>query len=397
MTKRPSLPLEGKAIRFAPGRGLEPAAWFWRVWTEGNEIYALTRCSGGVVKLSVHRSGQIHYRLGPKNKQDLAPMMQFASSPWLHAVEIRFLMSEGAGAPPRQRESLKNKSAYVIPVPSGKFLVVNLILGPAGMSSNSPLPAEFSGANVLWRAGLPDHRVAVLIGRMLELDDENRKKIEYYRKELKTSVTLPSTTREAYVEMQHLHWSPGGNVVVVVPMGQEACRPEEPIAAAEGRREFRYRSPHAVAEIIAPDGVRVAVLELDEVDQEIEVAKGQPSTHELGLFKMQLEPSKLIEGSKFIASPSRLTCIPSIAGASPRDWTYTVYPRFDGFTLSVEVMQLSTSLRNKNLAAPLSGLSDREELLVRVPSNGSLKILATLGTPEGSAKVVGHFNLRDSR
>ena len=312
MIKRASLPLEGKAIRFAPGRELEPAAWFWRIWTEGNEIYALTRNSGGVAKLSVHGSGQIHYRPGPKHKQDLAPMMQFASSPWLHAVEIRFRMSEGAGAPPKQRESLKNKSAYVIPVPAGKFLVVNLIVGPAGTSSNSPLPAQFSGANVLWRAGLPDHRLAVLIARMLELDDENRNKIEYYRKELKPTVTFSSTPREPYVEIHHLHWSPGGNVVLVVPMGHEAFRSEKELiapTATEGRRNFRYQSPQAVAEIIAPNGVRVAVLELDEVDQEIEVAKNQPSTHELGILKMRLEVSNLIEGSKFIASPCRLVCV----------------------------------------------------------------------------------------
>jgi hypothetical protein len=51
--------------------------------------------------------------------------------------------------------------------------------------------------------------------------------------------------------------------------------------ATEGRRNFRYQSPHAVAEIVAPNGARVAVLELDEDDQEIEVAKNQPSTHGL--------------------------------------------------------------------------------------------------------------------
>ena len=79
MFKRASLPLEGKAIRFAPGREREPAASFWKVWTEGNEIYALTRNSGGVAKLSVHQSGQIHYRPGPKHKQDLAPTVQVAS------------------------------------------------------------------------------------------------------------------------------------------------------------------------------------------------------------------------------------------------------------------------------------------------------------------------------
>jgi hypothetical protein len=399
MIKRVTLPLEGKAIRFAPGRELEPAAWFWRVWTEGNEIYALTRNSGGVAKLSVHASGQIHYRLGPKHKQDLAPIMQCASSPWLHAFEIRFLLSKGAGAPPKQRESLKNKSAYVIPVPSEKFLVVNLIVGRAGTSSKSSLPAQFSGANVLWRAELPDHRLAVLIARMLELDDENRNKIEYYRKELKPTVTFSSTPRQPYVEIHHLHWSPGGNVVVVVPMGHEGFRSEQELIApttTEARRNFRYQSPRAVAEIIAPNGLRVAVLELDEVDQEIEVAKGQPSTHELGILKMRLEASNLIENSKFIASPCRLVCVPSIAGVRPRDWTYTVYPRFDGFTLSAEVKQMSISFQNKNFATPLSQLSDREELVVRIPSE-TLNILATMSAPATAAKVLGHFNLRDRR
>ena len=147
---------------------------------------------------------------------------------------------------------------------------------------------------------------------MLELDDENRNKIEYYRKELKPTVTFSSTPREPYVEIHHLHWSPGGNVVLVVPMGHEAFRSEKELiapTATEGRRNFRYQSPHAVAEIIAPNGVRVAVLELDEVDQEIEVAKNQPSTHELGILKMRLEVSNLIEGSKFIASPCRLVCV----------------------------------------------------------------------------------------
>ncbi|HEV2399937.1 MAG TPA: hypothetical protein VGS27_23565 [Candidatus Sulfotelmatobacter sp.] len=308
-------------------------------------------------------------------------------------------MSEGAGVPPKQRESLKNKSAYLIPVPAGKFLVVNLIVGAAGTSLNSPLPSQFSGANVLWRAGLPDRRLAVLIARMLELDDENRNKIEYYRKELKPVVTFSSTPREPYVELHHLHWSPGGNAVLVVPMGHEAFRSEQELmapTATERRRNFRYQSPHAVAEIIAPNGLRVAVLELDEVNQEIEVAKNQPSTHELGILKMRLEASNLIEGSKFIAAPCRLVCVPSIAEASPRDWTYTVYPRFDGFTLSAEVMQMSTSVRNKNFTTPLSQLGDREELVIRIPSE-TLKILATMAAPATSANVFGHFHLRDIR
>ena len=391
--------MEGKAIRFAPGRELEPAAWFWRVWTEGNEIYALTRVSGGIVKLSVHASGQIHYRLGPKHKQDLAPVMQLGSSPWLHAFEIRFLTNEGARTPPRQRESLKNKSAYVIPVLSGNFLIVNLILGRPGTSSSSPLPAQFSGAKVLWRSKLPDHRLAVLIARMLELDDENRKKIDYYRKELKPTATFSGTPGESYIELQHLHWSTGGNIILVIPMGDEALRSEQEAIAptmAGISRIFRYQGPHAVAEIIAPNGLPVAVLEIDEVDQKVELAKGQPSTHELGTLRMRLEPSNLIEGSEFIASPCRLVCIPTVAGARPRDWTYMVYSRFNGFILSAEVMQISISFQNKNFSIPLSHLSDREELVIQIPSE-KLKILATMDAPATAAKVLGRFNLRDRR
>jgi hypothetical protein len=84
------------------------------------------------------------------------------------------------------------------------------------------------------------------------------------------------------------------------------------------------------------------------------------------------------------------------ARSQARDWTYTVYPRFDGLTLSAEVMQMSISFQNKNFATPLSQLSDREELVVRIPSK-SLKILATMGAPATSAKVLGRFHLRDRR
>ena len=374
--------MEGKAIRFAPGQGLGPATWFWRVWTEGNEIYALTRNSGGVAKLSVHQSGQIHYRLGPKHKQDLAPIMQIPNSVWLHAFEIRFLIGEDAEAPPEQKESLKNKSAYVVPIPAGKFLVVNLIVRGASTTSNRPLPAQFSGATELWRARLPDNRLAVLIARMLELDNENRQKLEFYHKELKPTVTFSAAPKDSYVEIHHLHWSPDGNIVLVVPMGHEAIRSERELvtpSATDEWRKFLYRSPHAVTEIVAPNGLRVATLEFDEVDREIELAKNQPSTHELGVLKMRLDVSNLIEGSKFIASPCRLVCVPSIAEASPRDWTYTVYPRFDGLTLSAIVMQMSTSLQNKNFVRPLSQLRDREELVVKIPSGSISERTPSIG------------------
>lgn len=390
--------MQGKAIRFAPGRELEPASWFWRMWTEGNEIYALTRNSGEVLKVSVHASGQIHYRLGPKHKQNFAPLMQLGSSHWNHALEIRFLISETANVPPPQRDSLKNKSAYLIPTPADHFLVLNLIITAAG-TSNSPLPAQFSGAQILWQASLPDGRLAVLICRVLKLDDENRNKIAYYRQTLRPTATFSGAPREAYVEIHHLHWSTGGNVILVVPMGNEALRSEQEVTQSRAAIEplkFPYRSPQSMTEIFAPNGARVATLELDEVDEQIKIIKNQPSTHELGTLKMRLDVSNLIAGSEFIASPCRLVCIPAIAGANPREWTYTIYPQFDGFSLLAKLMPMSCSLQNRNLTTPSSQFSDEEELVINIP-NKTLNLRATIDAPATSAKVIGRFTLRDRR
>lgn len=393
------MPVVGKAFRFAPGCGMRPAARFWKIWTQGNEIYASGRTLGGVAKVSVHQSGQIHYRLGPKHKQDFAPIMSLAGSTWQHAFEIRFLLSEGAGAPTNEKDSLKNKSAYLIPVPSGKFLIANLIVGPPGTLSNAALPPQFIGADRLWEAKLADGRVAVLVARMPDLDDENRKKIAYYREELKVNATFSETPKDPYVEIHHLHWSDGGNVILVVPMGDEAIRSEPEKVRSLGAvelRSFHYYSPHALTEITAPDGSRVAVIELDAIDQDIELAKNEQVTRELGLLRMRMEPSRLIRGSEFTAQPSRLVSVPSLAGVNARDWAYLIYPRFDGFALSADVRLISTSFRNKNFDKPLNHLRDEEEILVRIPSE-NLTLVATMDAPETSAMVSGHFQLRDHR
>jgi len=183
------VPIEGKAIRFAPGRGQEPAARFWKIWAEGSEVYALARTPEGLMKISVHASGKIHYTLGPKLRQDLAPASQVGSGPWMHAFEVRFLLSEGANAPLRERESLDNKSAYVLPVPQGCVLYANLVIGSAGTLLDFPIPAEFSGGQTLWRIRLRNGCPCILVGRILPLDQKNRDHIKYIREKLKPTVT----------------------------------------------------------------------------------------------------------------------------------------------------------------------------------------------------------------
>src|SRR5262245_11595993 len=69
MEKQTNFPIESKAIRFAPGRNQEPLTMFWRIWAQGSDVYALSRTSLGNFKISVHASGQIHWRLTPEKKQ----------------------------------------------------------------------------------------------------------------------------------------------------------------------------------------------------------------------------------------------------------------------------------------------------------------------------------------
>lgn len=95
----------GQAFRFAPARQGKPAAFFWRFWVQDNEVYGLTRSLGDSMKLSFHESGQIHIRQGKRDMNKLAPPLLMGQ--WLHAIELRFLISPDALPP--LKEDLKNK------------------------------------------------------------------------------------------------------------------------------------------------------------------------------------------------------------------------------------------------------------------------------------------------
>jgi len=215
--------------------------------------------------------------------------------------------------PLRQRESLKqNRKAYLLDFPDGHFVCANLVIGCAGIPLDCPLPVGISG-QTLWRTQLRDGRPAVLVGRLLELDDQNRGHIRYFREELGLTATVLTMPASSYFEIHNLHWSPqDGNVILVVPMGEEAFRSEQdfpqPGAMSIPPRHFHYRNPRSTVDLIAPNGLRVAVIEVAEVNKVIELMKGLPRTVELGLVTMRIEPSNLVTGSRFIAPPCRLIC-----------------------------------------------------------------------------------------
>jgi hypothetical protein len=387
-------------IRFAPGRGGQPAATFWRVWAEGNEVYASSRTPGGSPKISVHASGKIHYRLEAKLKKDLADAMPFAGERWLHAVELRFLLSPGALPPLGEREGLENKAAYLIPVADGFFLCANLIIGAAGASADTSLPAELvPGGQTLWRARLRDGRLAVLVARMLALDEQNMRAIRYIRNELKPNFSVPDAQHLGRVEILHLHWSPtGGNVVLVVPMGEEAFRLETDYSSFSDipRRYFHYSSGAATLDLAAPDGRIVASFELGAIDKRIELVKGTPKLEGIGLLTMRIHPENLVTGNKFIGLPLMTSFTPTIGDVMLSNRQHVIHSHFDGVGLTTELRATSGSLRNKNLEKPIAELRDDEELLFASPPT-NLKLSATLDKPVASAELTGRFVLRDHR
>jgi hypothetical protein len=188
-------------------------------------------------------------------------------------------------------------------------------------------------------------------------------------------------------------WSAeGGNVLLVVPMGEEAFRSEQDFVRADmlplAPCHFRCRSFPCTVELTAPNGLRVAVIELPEVDKEVALVKGAPKTVELGLVTMRIETNNLIAGGRFIAQPRIVAPSLTVGGASPHNWEYTIEARFDGSCLSAEINANSTSLQNRNLATPVHDLGSGEEIVVVIPTGG-LKLSSTLDLPSASTKFLG--------
>lgn len=87
----------------------------------------------------------------------------------------------------------------------------------------------------------------------------------------------------------------------------------------------------------------------------------------LGTVMLSINPTKLIFGESFQTPPNLCPCVPTIDGAQPRNWEYWVFSSFDGATLRVEIRQLSTALRNANVAVPMASLGATEEIVMAPP------------------------------
>ena len=390
----------GEALRVAPARQGKPAALFWKFWVDGNEVYATSRMLGSTAKISVHESGQIHIRLEKKLLQRLAPPLLLGDGQWLHAFELRFLLSADAYSPPPEKLK-KNRRAFLIEVPTDAVLIMNLLVGQPGNSPETALPHELlPAAKPLWRATLKDQRPVVLTARVREMDKKNRGEITFIRHQLnpRFNVSEPPAI-PPYTEVRRVVWDPaGGNVVLVVPMGKEALRvqPSTDPSAASGAdsRTVAIASPNAGIEIAAPNGAIVGTLSITGVTGELTLTKNVTVRGSLGTVMLSMSPANLIFGESF--GTPRILCpaVPTIDGAQPRNWEYAVFCCFDGAALKAEVRQLSSALRNANVPIPMTNVSATEEVVVIAPVNG-LVLLTTADAPESSAVLESTFLLVD--
>lgn len=342
----PTFPISGKAFRVGPAQAGQPVASFWKFWIEGNELYAMNRDASSM-KISVHASGQTHLRMERRDLRPLFPPFSLAGSDWHHALEMRYLVAPDRLRPTPKRLKKKEK-AYLIDVPDGHALILNLLL-----TSTVPpptLPTQFGGAQPLWIATLTDGRHVTLIGRVRPLDAENQEHLARLRGADGPKATFEGEPTSPHLELSHVFWGPGGNIVLIVPAGSEAIRtlgtPASLEQDATKRRqpEIVYMSPDGFLSLRAPNGVAVAELVLKGDRGHVKLSKNEHVTVQLGQLTLTIFDEGLLEKERFELPPLSFSAVPSIDGRSPREWNYSVRCAYDGIHLTVVVLPSSTGL-----------------------------------------------------
>lgn len=352
--------VQGKELRFAPSRDSQQAANMWKIWATGGEVYATGRAAGNVTRISIHATGQIHIHYGGRDVQHLVGPVPLGEGRWSHALEMRFLIGPDAHRP--RAEKLKKKTrAYLVAVPTGSMLVVNLLLSQQPPSGMNPLPAGFIG-QVVWHAALSTSRHIIALMRVMPLSEQSSNELAYIRQTLRPTLNLTEPPRERpYVEVHHLHWhSHNGNFLMVVPMGDEAThvyRHPDPSSLGEAGRPLHIEAEAGSFALTAPNGALLATLLFSGKQCEATLKRDEAVSIDLGRITLTLHPAALLPGGTPFVRPSvQCGCALVFGRRYRRNWPYAATATFDGTTLSVTVSQVSTGFRNANLAVPLDVL-----------------------------------------
>ena len=379
----------GKALRIAPAQSRHPIASFWRFWVEGSELYVLNRDYPNM-KISIHASGQIHWRPRERDLRLMASLMPLSNTPWQIALEIRYLIAAHRTRP-RPRRFKKKDERVLVEVADGQMLVLDLLVAPATTGRDEPDPPGFAGALRLWEASLADGRHAVLLGRVMPLDEENHRHIERLRGSDGPKVTVASPPASHHTELIHIHSGPDGNVVLIVPAGDEVMRKlgapasHEDTPARRRQPELEFVFPDASCEIHAPNGASVATLAITGSQGRVTVSKNEIIKTQVGAVTLSLQPRALIPGGQFVLPTIPFPAVPTVAGLSPQQWIYEVTCAYDGTALKIGIGPNSVGLIANGTTAPAL-FSEDEQLSLTCPSSG-ITLEATPQAPSSSAPL----------
>lgn len=331
----------------------------------------------------------------------MAPSLSLSGGLWRHAVELRFLLHARAVRP--HDEKLKaGVKVSLIETPPDHVLIVNVLVGAEACPSEAALPQEFVGASILWRSLLRNGRPAVLIARMQPIDDQNDVALRNIWEEISPRANFDQKPTGFYMEVMHAHWHPqNGNVLLVIPMGAEHARfPGDRLpsttASTVTETTVIVSSTRASIAILAPNGAAVATATILEATSTVILKRDEHVTATLATVVLAIYPENLIAGSKFRAQPVRLSCIPTLNGASPREWTYTIDSNFDGETFVSEIRSLSAGLRPRHVVGELTGILPTDEIVITAPP-ASLKLEATSSVPIATSNLNVRLLLRESQ
>jgi hypothetical protein len=352
------------------------------------------------MKVSAHKSGQVHLRLTRRDLHQLSPLLLLSGETWYHALEVRFLLSDGAFTP--QPGPLADANALLIDLPreAEAVLVLNLIIEPYPGSGSLGLPNELNGARQIWGSSLRDGCEVSLVARLMPFDKKNRDELHHIRFELTPKATFPDPlTVPPFIEVMNVSSTPhGSNVILVVPMGAEAVRvaPAANAAAASAgnTRPIRLVRSASPIDLLAPDGSIVATLSVNDVDDVFMVPKGVATKVPTGTVKLTLDCSKLRFGEIFERPTARWPVKLLVDAASPREWRHDVSCRFDGMAMHVKIRELSVGMRNANLSAPMPQLLSTEEMVIVEPAN-NLVLTASAESPIVTAPIIAAIEIRD--
>jgi hypothetical protein len=208
----------GKSYRLAPFIENAQAAQSWKFAISKDELYAMNRVKGELLKYSFHFSGEAHMQKGTDGRQPITRPVRLSGEDWLHALEIRFLLSPDAIRPvePIRRPDWIN--AIILPDPFNTVLQLNLLTA----TEKQPRPANLRGGRLLWESQLHSGYPVILIAGTAPMADDIRARLYEIRSVPKFLFERTPAPGKAYAEARSVHWSPAGNVALVVPLGAES-------------------------------------------------------------------------------------------------------------------------------------------------------------------------------